>query len=506
MAKKICYCGAIADLRKKLLHHNHFIKARGVTNPTPARLELPSSFAEKSVFKGVTYEHYSSISAELDGKAASYPVELQGMRKLTNIFRITVILLLAVLILGGSALPPADELEQVRFSTREIEFDYIEWTLDAMMVKMEASSLPIPDYLDPSTQVRFVRETMKLVDQINLTNAAIESIYSDPAIEDPEQAAAPLLKSLEEYKAIMERAAPVTEAIIQGQIGAVLAQCDLTLAGQAIPPVLYHVTPLPLALIVSPRDIIQQDANISLAADLAMPERLALEEEVSRSVGKSALVVEIGGVGVYPTMVMSTSDLRYLVETVAHEWIHNYLTLRPLGLNYETSPELRTMNETTASIAGKEIGLEVLKVFYPDKVPPPEIFPEDENNQDQTDSAPPEEDPDAFNYRAEMHETRVKVDALLARGKIDEAEEYMETRRVFLWENGYQIRKLNQAYFAFYGAYADSPGGAAGEDPVGPAVRALRSRSDSLAAFINRISWMDSFEALIAATGEAGPD
>ena len=40
------------------------------------------------------------------------------------------------------------------------------------------------------------------------------------------------------------------------------------------------------------------------------------------------------------------------------------------------------------------------------------------------------------------------------------------------------------------------PGGAAGEDPVGPAVRALREQSDSLEDFVNTISWMTSFEQL----------
>ena len=95
-----------------------------------------------------------------------------------------------------------------------------------------------------------------------------------------------------------------------------------------------------------------------------------------------------------------------------------------------------------------------------------------------------------------MHETRVTVDRMLAEGQIEQAEAYMEQRRVFLWENGYQIRRLNQAYFAFHGAYADSPQGAAGEDPVGPAVRELRARSDSLAEFIDRIAWMTSFEQL----------
>ena len=95
-----------------------------------------------------------------------------------------------------------------------------------------------------------------------------------------------------------------------------------------------------------------------------------------------------------------------------------------------------------------------------------------------------------------MHITRVHVDELLAAGKTDEAESYMEQRRLFLWDNGYQIRKLNQAYFAFHGAYADEPGGAAGNDPVGPAVRALRDKSGSLHEFINRIAWFTSFEQL----------
>jgi hypothetical protein len=72
---------------------------------------------------------------------------------------------------------------------------------------------------------------------------------------------------------------------------------------------------------------------------------------------------------------------------------------------------------------------------------------------------------------------------------------------VFLWEHGYHIRKLNQAYFAFYGAYADQPGGEAGQDPVGAAVRLLREKSTSLAGFINRMAWMWNFEQLKKAVG-----
>ena len=83
------------------------------------------------------------------------------------------------------------------------------------------------------------------------------------------------------------------------------------------------------------------------------------------------LVEEVGGIGTYPTMVQETDDLNWLAEVIAHEWIHNYLTLRPLGINYDTTPELRTMNETSASLAGKEIANAVIARFYPERVPPP---------------------------------------------------------------------------------------------------------------------------------------
>jgi hypothetical protein len=206
-------------------------------------------------------------------------------------------------------------------------------------------------------------------------------------------------------------------------------------------------------------------------------------------------VVPIGGVGVYPTMVMRTTNLSWLLNTISHEWIHNFLTLRPLGFLYSADPMLRTMNETTASIAGDEIGMLVLQRFYPELandsplihglISAPFEHPEPGDFL-----RPP------FDFRAEMFITRTEADALLADGKIEEAEAYMEARRKLFLQHGYVIRKINQAYFAFYGAYADSPGGAAGEDPVGPAVRALREQSPSLADFVKTISWMSSFDQL----------
>jgi hypothetical protein len=221
---------------------------------------------------------------------------------------------------------------------------------------------------------------------------------------------------------------------------------------------------------------------------------MAIETAVEENTEYSALIVPVGGVGTYPTMVIRSNHLPSLLETVAHEWTHNYLTVRPLGLRYDASPALRTMNETTANIAGEEISNLVLRKFYWD------LFREDQEKPYQTfeigfsfDRISQEE---PFDYRKEMYETRLRVDELLSLGMIDEAEEFMETRRQVFWENGYRIRKLNQAYFAFYGAYADQRYSAAGADPVGSDVRLLRSRSSSLVEFINVMSRLRSYQEL----------
>ncbi len=411
--------------------------------------------------------------------------------RLRLILRNLFILLLFAIVQARSEYNTADPVERVRRFTRWMEFDYVSWTLDALLLKQKQAALNLPRFLSIEQQRRIVLRYLEKVERLNQVRAEISAIYADPNIPNPEQAAAGLLAEQEALVTEINRQdAPLAESVMQVQLSVVVAELGLGVGGQPVPPPLYHVTSLPRALIVSPREVIRQDADISLVADLSLDQIVQLEREVEQGLNVSALVVPIGGVGTYPTMVMSTTDLNWLAEVIAHEWIHNTLTLRPLGALYYASPEMRTINETTASIAGKEIGAALIERFYPEKAPPPPAIPPP------TPTEPAE--PPPFDFRAEMRETRLTVDALLAEGKIEEAEEYMEQRRRLFWENGYHIRRLNQAYFAFYGAYADQPGGAAGEDPVPAAVRALRAQSPTLAAFINRIAWVTSYEALTA--------
>ncbi len=422
------------------------------------------------------------------------------LRASWNIFHryssVALWLLIGVFTLQRSDLKVGDPVGNVRFFTRPIEFDYVAWTWDALWLKASHVGLGAVDYLPQGQQSQFVLDYLGFVGQLQRTEWEIGTIYADPHIMDKEMASEELRATAAELGEQVEAIAPLAEAIFQNQLSSVVAELDLALGGQPVPPVLYHVTPLPRALIVSPREVIQQDANISLIPEITIEERETLEAQVDQAMDVSSLVVDVGGVGLYPTMVLETADINWLAEVVSHEWVHNFLTLRPLGASYGASPELRIINETVANLAEKEFGASLVERFYPQFVPP---LPEPGDTGSER-SLPPE--PPAFDYRAEMHITRVGADELLAEGKIEEAEAYMEARRQVFWDNGYFIRKINQAYFAFHGAYADQPGGAAGasEDPIGEAVRKLRAQSDSLADFLNTISWMWTYEQLLTAT------
>jgi len=413
--------------------------------------------------------------------------------KITHVLNLTIYVSLGLLLLTASTPLEGNQVEQARAFTRVLEFDYTSWSLNAALLKLSTGTAGLPHYLDRPARKQIVLDYIFVTERLIQAENQLDLIYADPSITDKESYSEHLHAEIDRLKALQAGLAPLAEAVFQAQISALLDEQNLTSGGQPIPPVLYHSSPVPMGLIISPRDHIEQLSNISLQPNLPVDQQVSLEEQVDKSLGVSSLVVPIGGIGVYPTMVMRTTNVSWLLNVITHEWTHNFLNLRPLGILYTADPQIRTMNETAASIVGNEIGDLAMRQYYPElaratlqNYQPAFIRP----------IAPPPDEAPPFDFRAEMHATRVRADELLAEGKIGEAEAYMESRRQVFWDNGYPIRKLNQAYFAFYGAYADEPGGAAGEDPVGPAVRALREQSGSLADFLNTISWMTSFEQL----------
>ena len=376
---------------------------------------------------------------------------------------------------------PAD---QIRAIVANREFDFLVYELDVLALKGEAALVEGDGYLDEAARKQIVLDFVDLIGQIGRLEGQINLIYTDPAITNPDTASAELQVQLAQTRAAIERIQPIAEATLEEQVAAVLAEEGFAILGNVWPPVQAHVTPLPYVLIVSPRDAIQVDHNFALAAGLPIPEQERIETDVLADVDMSALVVPIGGLGIFPSMVLERADLAWLANTFAHEWAHHWLSFQPLGLRYGAAPEMRTINETVASILGDMVGARVIERFYPELVPPPPAPAADDS---ETAATPP-----PFNFREEMRLTRQEVDRLLAAGQIEAAEDYMESRRQLFWDNGYRIRKINQAYFAFYGSYADAAG-ARGEDPIGPTILSIWQKSASLAQFMRRMGETTSF-------------
>jgi hypothetical protein len=400
-----------------------------------------------------------------------------------------------LLIMGGGNVALADRGNQVRQFTRGIEFDYVEWTIEALQLKLQQVALGTTDGYPDEAASEIVREMINLVEERGYLEWELNTLLADPSIEQLQENINEKQVQLNGVLDELENIRPIAESILQKQLSSVIAEMNLDILGQAVPPVLFHSTPLPWALIVSPRAQIGQEANISLQVEMSLPDQIALEDEVAGNLDVATLVVPVGGIGSYPTMIAQSSNLNWLAEVIAHEWIHNYLTLRPLGFLYNRSQELRTMNETVASIAGKELGRALIARFYPERAPS-EIVPAPPNPELNSEQASIEAIEPVFDFRTEMHSTRIQVDALLNEGLIVEAEQYMEQRRLLFWAQGYAIRKINQAYFAFYGSYADVEAGPAGEDPVGDAVRRIWVSANSLSDFVNQLALITNSDEL----------
>lgn len=418
--------------------------------------------------------------------------------RLFNVFWVAVMLLSLV---TRSGVDPTDQMEQIRAHSRAYEFDYVSWTLSALARKGSQAGLRVDQYLSVEEQRELVFEYLELKNETNQLQFQLSSIIADPDQEDRLIREAEVREELERKSALREELAPFVEQVLQSQLNHALVELDISLGGQLIPPVLFRSEPDSFALIISPRDEIRQEANIMLIRGLSLDEIIGLESSLEEELDLSALVVGVGGVGLYPSMIIESGNLDWLIHVISHEWTHNFLTLRPLGMHYAASPELTTINETIADLSADAVQSKAFELYYPEYLPaeeaPPPAPPAESESIEEL--VPPE--PLPFDFRAEMHITRLEADRLLAEGKIEEAEQYMEQRRIFFWENGYQIRRLNQAYFAFHGSYAADPGGAASEEGVdlGQELRELRSRIPSYHEFMRLVAWrwrLDQFQEL----------
>jgi len=365
-------------------------------------------------------------------------------------------------------------------------FSIARWEFKA--IPHEVNQWIFDSYKKSDDEVYTVTEYFSSVERIKTLKSEIEAANAGSEESDLTSLKAELNR-LQERQIALES---TVERIIEKQIRETLAQQGIfnpidkyIKLKVTFPPVNFKLDKLPYYLVISPRERIESIREILLQPSLSLEEIEAIEARVDK-LGVSSLVVKLVGLATpYPTLVTNKASLQSTINIAVHEWIHQYLYFKPLGFLYQLdltgvsrNYEIATINETLASMVGKEIGSIVCEKYYP----------EYGNGVNQNQTAESE-----FDFNQEMREIRKTVDKYLARGEIEQAEEFMEQKRQYLVSMGRYIRKLNQAYFAWHGTYADRP---TSISPIGLELKELRSQSASLKDFLNAVAVMTSRQDL----------
>lgn len=356
------------------------------------------------------------------------------------------------------------------------------WEIQAVHQKLGDAIRQPGDELSAQARHDLVIDYFATIDRMSQLRANIEQLFAQELKEGALASASSLQAELDALRTRQEERRPTVERVLEQQVGAALSLSSLTTAGLVWPPIRFQFTESPYYLIISPRMRIAVEKGVYLDPEMVVEEMNRIEERLQEVLDVSALVEGTGGFSSYPTMVVEYASLDWVLDTIAHEWVHTYLVFHPLGWSYFDSGQMRTINETVASIVGEEIGHQVVRLFYPERVGPVDWPRPLSMGAAWIGSA--EAKPD-FSYGEFMRRTRLEVDRLLADGQVEEAEAYMENRRLELVARGYSVRKLNQAYFAFHGSYAVGP---AATDPIGARLRLLRRQSASLADFVHSVA------------------
>jgi len=204
----------------------------------------------------------------------------------------------------------------------------------------------------------------------------------------------------------------------------------------------FTVGNFPKLLVTSRRNKIERSDELLINSSIGLEIIEKIESEIEKEENLSSIVIDIGGIAAYPAIIKESDNPRQLFLTFSHEWLHHYLIFYPLGRSYFSDIKMKEINETLANIFSEKLLVNLCSNEFELKK---EICLVGEKEKNE------------FDYSSFMRNLRAEVDNLLSEGKILVAEKLMNKATYTLRNNGYNIRKINQAWFAFNGTYADSP-------------------------------------------------
>ncbi|MQF64745.1 hypothetical protein FIM04_01295 [SAR202 cluster bacterium AC-409-J13_OGT_754m] len=318
-------------------------------------------------------------------------------------------------------------------------------------------------FFDVSTEISRVKA-------LNVGGIADRGIVSATGMADTER--------LDEMISLQTRLKPRIEESLETHVSEALEKEGLeSNLGILWPPVDVALERPPSLLVISPRNIIRRQQSLLLRPNIIISQRDKLEKRITSEENLSALVIDIGGIATYPSIVAPTHGLRESLVIIVHEWLHQYWFFKPLGRNYWLDDNTTILNESAADMIADEMGGHIFRNIVGLDV---DVSDHESDITDQS----------GFVFPDEMRATRLEVEQLLKQGRVQDAELYMEQRRRLFVDQGYQIRKLNQAYFAFHGTYAGTP---ASISPIKEELQFFRSSTYDIGDFVRQLAQFSNY-------------
>ena len=133
-----------------------------------------------------------------------------------RIINILWVLFLLLLLITGSGVDPADQMEQIRSFSRVYEFDYVTWTVSALARKFSQSALEIDRYLPLEDQRALIFDYLDLKNQTDRLQYELSAVIADPDQENRPAQEAAIREALEGRNTRREQLAPFVEQVLQG--------------------------------------------------------------------------------------------------------------------------------------------------------------------------------------------------------------------------------------------------------------------------------------------------
>ena len=289
----------------------------------------------------------------------------RGFRLARRVLGYFIVLLLMLYGLQYSSYPLGQQRTAIASVVADYVFDYVTWEVNALAIKAGQTLFGLHPFMDEAARSEYVRAYLSDLAAAQRLEAEVNAIFTNPDVAEPLTESAEIRARRDELRADLRARQPLAEAILEGQVATMLVEQGFGTLGQLLPPVSMHFTPLPNLLIVSPRDEIRFDISINIDP-LPVDQIAALEAQIDAQEDVSSLIVPLGGIALFPAMIVETTSVERAADVFAHEWLHHYLFAFPLGLSYDFAGEARIINETTANIFGREIAPLVMARYYPE--------------------------------------------------------------------------------------------------------------------------------------------